>query len=67
MGGQRHPTTGLDELGVIDYLEDEIVLVAAPTHPLAQETEVTAAQVADAGLILRETGSATRKPGRGSL
>ena len=55
-----HPTTGLDELGVIDYLEDEIVLVAAPTHPLAQEAEVTAAQVAEAGLILRETGSATR-------
>ena len=56
----RHPTAGLDELGIIDYMEDEIVLVAAPTHPLAQQDEITAAQVAETGLILREPGSATR-------
>ena len=56
----RHPTAGLDELGIIDYMEDEIVLVAAPTHPLAQQDRVTAAQVAETGLILREPGSATR-------
>ena len=56
----RHPTAGQDELGIIDYMEDEIVLVAAPTHPLAQEDAVTAAQVAETGLILRESGSATR-------
>ncbi len=55
-----HPTVGLDELGLIDYMEDEIVLVAAPTHPLAQEGAVTAQQVVDAGLIVREPGSATR-------
>ena len=56
----RHPTAGLDELGIIDYMEDEIVLVAAPTHPLAQQDRITAAQVAETGLILREPGSATR-------
>ena len=56
----RHPTAGQDELGIIDYMEDEIVLVAAPTHPLAQGDAVTAAQVAETGLILRESGSATR-------
>jgi DNA-binding transcriptional LysR family regulator len=55
-----HPIVGQDELGLIDYLEDEIVLVAAPNHPLAQAGEVTARQVVDAGLILREPGSATR-------
>lgn len=55
-----HPTAGQDDLGVIDYMEDEIVLVAAPTHPLAQENSVSAAEVVDAGLILREPGSATR-------
>ncbi len=55
-----HPTAGQDELGIIDYMEDEIVLVAAPTHPLAQAEKVTAQQVVDAGLILREPGSATR-------
>lgn len=56
----RHPTAGQDELGIIDYMEDEIVLVAAPNHPLAQQERVTAAQVAETGLILREPGSATR-------
>lgn len=55
-----HPTVGQDELGFIDYMEDEIVLVAAPTHPLSQGGEITAQQVVDAGLILRESGSATR-------
>ncbi len=56
----RHPTIGQDELGIIDYMMDEIVLVAAPTHPLAKEERVTPQQVVDAGLILREPGSATR-------
>lgn len=56
----RHPTAGADELGIIDYMDDEIVLVAAPTHPLALEEKLTAAQVAETGLILREPGSATR-------
>ena len=55
-----HPTVGQGELGIIDYVEDEIVLVAAPTHPLAREKTVTAQQVVEAGLILRESGSATR-------
>ena len=41
-------------------MEDEIVLVAAPNHPLAQEDSVSAAAVVEAGLILREPGSATR-------
>ena len=56
----RHPTTGQDELGIIDYMEDEIILVAAPNHPLAQQDRVTPEQVVEAGLILREPGSATR-------
>ena len=56
----RHPTTGQDELGIIDYMEDEIILVAAPDHPLARMDKVTPEQVVEAGLILREPGSATR-------
>ena len=55
-----HPVPNHAEIGLIDYLEDEIVLVAAPTHPLAQAQPVTAAQAAEAGLIMREQGSATR-------
>ena len=56
----RRPASGQEELVSIDYLEDEIVLVVAPTHPLAQGGPVTAAQAVQAGLILREPGSATR-------
>ena len=55
-----HPTLGQAELGTIEYMEDEIVLVAAPSHPLAQKDAVTAEEVVEAGLILREPGSATR-------
>ncbi len=55
-----HPVPDHPELGLIDYLEDEIVLVTAPQHPLAQQATVTAAQAVESGLILREQGSATR-------
>ena len=55
-----HPTLGQAELGTIEYMEDEIVLVASPSHPLAQRESVSAQEVVDAGLILREPGSATR-------
>lgn len=55
-----HPTLGQAELQTIEYMEDEIVLVASPSHPLAHRESVTAQEVVDAGLILREPGSATR-------
>ena len=55
-----HPTLGQAELATIEYMEDEIVLVASPSHQLAQRHSVTAQEVVDAGLILREPGSATR-------
>jgi LysR family transcriptional regulator, low CO2-responsive transcriptional regulator len=55
-----HPQPPSDELEIIDYLVDEIVLVAAPAHPLAQTRPLTLQQVADQGLIVREEGSATR-------
>ena len=58
--GER-PTQHSDELEMIDYLEDEILLVAAPDHPMAQLSSLTAQQVVDEGLIVREVGSATRQ------
>ena len=63
----RHPTVGQDELGIIDYMDDEIVLVAAPTHPLAQQEKVTAAQVAETGP--NPAGARVRHPehGRGDF
>ena len=49
------------ELEMVDYQEDEIVLVAAPSHPAANSGRLTAQQVVDLGLVAREEGSATRR------
>jgi DNA-binding transcriptional LysR family regulator len=54
------PMPQSDEVELIDYLEDEIVLVAAPGHPAAQAGPLMLQQVIDHGLIVREEGSATR-------
>ncbi len=42
------------------WLSDELVIVAAPNHPLAA-ARASAAQLADATWILREPGSGTRQ------
>ena len=60
MVGER-PQQHSGELEMIDYQEDEIVLVASPDHPVALRRTLTPWQVVEAGLIVRETGSATRK------
>ena len=61
MVGER-PEEHSGELEMVDYLEDEIVLVAAPDHILALAPgPVTAQQVVDSGLVVRESGSATRQ------
>jgi DNA-binding transcriptional LysR family regulator len=60
MVGER-PQQHSGELEIIDYMEDEIVLVAAPNHPIAQLSSLQAQQVVDEGLIVREVGSATRQ------
>ena len=50
-----------DDLEMVDYVDDEIVLVASPDHPLAEISGVSPAQVVEHGLIVREEGSATRQ------
>jgi DNA-binding transcriptional LysR family regulator len=42
------------------FLLDEIVAVAAPTHPLIAQSDISIEQLLTAGLILREAGSGTR-------
>ncbi|MCL2899884.1 DNA-binding transcriptional regulator YeiE [Brenneria tiliae] len=42
------------------WLEDELVVFCAPTHPLSQQ-EITLTSLADAPWILRERGSGTRE------
>lgn len=50
-----------DELEMMDYVDDDIVLVASPDHPLAGVSGVQPSQVVQHGLIVREEGSATRQ------
>lgn len=59
MVGER-PDQPSDDLEFIDYMTDEIVLVAAPSHPAAHDSKLTLQKVVDLGLIIREEGSATR-------
>lgn len=50
----------MPELTTQSWLEDELVVFAAPDHPLLREP-VTLARLAEAPWILRETGSGTRE------
>ncbi|MGE0313851.1 MAG: LysR family transcriptional regulator [Lautropia sp.] len=54
-GPQSHP-----DLIVHPWLRDELLVVAAPTHPLARGT-ATRRQLAAADWVLREQGSGTRQ------
>jgi DNA-binding transcriptional LysR family regulator len=54
-GPQTHP-----DLVMRPWLDDQLVIVAAPSHPLARST-ATARQLARATWVLREHGSGTRQ------
>ena len=43
------------------YGNDEVVLVTAPTHPLARRRSLKVQDVVDEAFLMRETGSATRR------
>ena len=49
------------EVVVTPFDRDELVLVAAPTHPLASVARLDAEALADHPLIVRESGSSTRE------
>jgi DNA-binding transcriptional LysR family regulator len=49
-----------DEVDVHPWLTDQLVLVVAPTHPLARKKSVKAEDLRREKFILRELGSATR-------
>jgi DNA-binding transcriptional LysR family regulator len=48
-------------LEVLPWCHDELVVFAAPSHPLAQKKKVTETDLANADWILREPGSGTRE------
>jgi DNA-binding transcriptional LysR family regulator len=49
-----------DEVDVLPWLIDQLVLVVPPKHPLARRKSVKAGDLQRERFILRETGSATR-------
>ena len=54
-GDMSHP-----DVEATPWLEDELVVFAAPDHPLARKKTVTLEQVLQENWILREAGSGTR-------
>jgi DNA-binding transcriptional LysR family regulator len=48
------------DLHATPFFEDEVLCVAAPTHPLALKTKLKAADLAGVNFVLREPGSGTR-------
>lgn len=54
-GDMSHP-----DVKVTPWLEDELVVFAAPDHPLAKKRQVTLVQALQENWILREAGSGTR-------
>lgn len=55
------PPIGAAGLVAEEYLTDELVLITAPTHPLAASSSVTARDLAGEVFIMRERGSGTRE------
>lgn len=49
------------DIEMLPWLDDELVIFAGPSHPLARQAEVSARDLADAQWILREPGSGTRE------
>jgi DNA-binding transcriptional LysR family regulator len=49
-----------DEIRVLPWLTDELVLILPPTHPLARKKSVGKKDLERERFILRESGSATR-------
>ncbi|MNJ43112.1 HTH-type transcriptional regulator CysL [compost metagenome] len=48
------------DLIILPYMQDEMILVAAPKHPLSLLPTVNPADLADQNWIIREAGSGTR-------
>ena len=55
-GDSYHP-----DLEIKPWVDDELVIFAAPDHPLAQNSNLSLQDLADQNWILRERGSGTRQ------
>lgn len=54
------PTEELDDMVVQDFLKNEVVIAAAPGHPLARRQAIPFADLAGYPVLVRERGSGTR-------
>jgi DNA-binding transcriptional LysR family regulator len=52
-----HPQPGLR---MEPFMDDELVVIAAPSHPLADRRQVTLEELATEPMLVRESGSGTR-------
>ena len=59
--GMAGAPVNLKGLASFPYILDRIVIIAAPSHPLAQQEEVNIRDLRNYDFIMREPGSATRK------
>ncbi|MES2675183.1 MAG: LysR family transcriptional regulator [Pseudomonadota bacterium] len=55
-GDSHHP-----DLEITPWVDDELVIFAAPDHPLAQNQQISLQDLANESWILRERGSGTRQ------
>lgn len=59
--GMAGATVSLPGLASFTYVEDEIVIIASPEHPIAMAGNVSMEDLIGQEFILREEGSATRR------
>ena len=59
--GMAGSHVNLKGLASFPYLLDNLVIIAAPTHPLAQQEDISIGDLRKYDFIMREPGSATRK------
>lgn len=55
------PVTPQENLQIVPWRSDELVVIAPPDHPLSRRAHVPAAELNGAPFILREPGSGTRE------
>lgn len=54
------PTEELDDMTVTDFMKNELIVAAAPEHPLAGRQGISFAEMATYPVVVREQGSGTR-------
>ena len=54
------PTEDMDDMTVTDFMKNELIVAAAPSHPLAGRRAIPFAELATYPVVVREAGSGTR-------